>query len=293
MPSPFSTFVNSTDIEELIEVEYIDTFCETFNRGPSLRSLVGGIRPGPVGSPVLRLPRYNELDLSGIGAQSEGDFFNEIQLTTTEESITASVFGAQLPITRQAAGDASPRGVPANMLAELLGTVQARLESDLFAVAATSNVQYDATAGAFTSQALRAALATWRATLPLGKPLVVISLDAMAELIESLASSGATMAPNADQMLATVPGYAFDVFGASVFTSPHLLVTTGNPSGFIVDSARRDRGLVQAVWQDPRIEIMPQPNAYSDIVVCSARYGQAIGNNSSTRGSVTEILLRS
>jgi hypothetical protein len=243
---PLSTFTSSTDIEELIETELIDAFVAGFEYPVGAGMLVAQRKPGRGNIPV-RFPRWNEIDLSGIGtSHAETVDAVDVDATTTESSITPAMQIFRMPFPDEAEV-ASQGKVPAQALAEALRALGNRIDVNVLAASTSATLTTGAVGTALTLQGLRTAIMYANAQdIPTASYNAVLSNSAAASLWESMGSTGATYAlsPEDMKMFGAQSGYQGRLLGQGIFQSNNVATESTGFSNFMVPANSSSLGVV-------------------------------------------------
>jgi hypothetical protein len=243
---PLSTFTSSVDIEELIPTELVDEFVAGFEYPLGAGMLVAQRKPGRGNIPV-RFPRWNQIDLSGIGtSHAETVDAVDVDTTTTESSITPAMQIFRMPFPDEA--DVASLGkVPAQALAEALRALGNRIDVNVLAASTSATLATGAVGTALTLQGLRAAIMYANAqNIPTPSYNVVLSNSAAGSLWESMGSTGATYALSADDLtrFGAQSGYQGRLLGQGIFQSNNVATESTGFSNFMVPVNSSSLGVV-------------------------------------------------
>ena len=241
-----STAITATDIEELIETELIDAFVAGFEYPVGVGLSVAQRKPGKGNIPV-RFPRWNELDLSGIGtSHTETNNAVDVEMDTTESSITPAMQIFRMPFSDES-GVASDGKVPAQAIAEALKALANHMDINILAASTSATLQTGAVTTSLTLQGLRSAL-TYAAAqnLPTSMLDIALSNSAAGSLWESMGSTGATYALSADdlQRFGVQSGFQGKLLGQNVWQSNNIATDSTGYSCFMVPSGMSSLGVV-------------------------------------------------
>lgn len=276
-----STAVTSTDVEELIETELIDAFVAGFEYPMGVGMTVAQRKAGKGNIPV-RFPRWNELDLSGIGtSHTETNNATDVEMDTTESSITPALQIFRMAFSDES-GVATDGKVPAGALVEAIKALDDRMDVSILATSTSASLSTGAVTTALTLQGLRAALIYAQAqNLPSSMLNVVLSNSAAGSLWESMGSTGASYALSPDDMqrFGVRSGFQGKLLGQNIFQSNNVAADSTGFSNFMVPADSSSLGLV--LQELPNLRPTRGDDAESratSYVVVRAWWGAAIIN---------------
>lgn len=280
MPA-LSTAITSTDIEELIPTELIDAFVAGFEYPLPVGMVVAQRKAGKGNIPV-RFPRWNELDLSGIGtSHTETNNATDVEMDTTESSITPAMQIFRIAFSDES-GVASSGKVPAQALAEALKALTNRIDVNILAASTSATLATGSLSTALTLQGYRSALIYAQAQdLPTSMLDVVLGNSAAGSLFESMGSTGASYAlsPEDMQRFGIQSGFQGKLLGQNVFQSNNVATDSTGYSNFMVPSGSSSLGVV--VEEMPNLRPTRGDDAESratSYVVVRAWWGASIIN---------------
>lgn len=280
MPA-LTTAITSIDIEELIPTELIDAFVAGFEYPMPVGMVVAQRKAGKGNIPV-RFPRWNELDLSGIGtSHTETNNATDVEMDTTESSITPAMQIFRIAFSDES-GVASSGKVPAQALAEALKALTNRIDVNILSASTSATLASGSISTALTLQGFRTALIYAQAQdLPTSQLDVVLGNSAAGSLFESMGSTGASYALSAEDMsrFGIQSGYQGRLLGQNVFQSNNVAADSTGFSNFMVPSGSSSLGVV--VEEMPNLRPTRGDDAESratSYVVVRAWWGASIIN---------------
>lgn len=278
---PLSTFTSSTDVEELIETELIDEYVAGFEYPLGVGMTVAQRKTG-LGNVPVRFPRWNEIDLSGIGpSHSESVDAVDVDITTTESSITPALQIFRMAFPDEAA--VATRGkVPAQALAEALRALANRMDINILAASTSATLATGTVATPLTLQGLRTALTYARAQdIPATSYNIVLGNSAAGSLWESMGSTSASyaMAPDDMTRFGAQSGFQGRLLNQAIFQSNNVAADSTGWSNFLVPAMASSLGVV--VEEMPNLRPTRGDEAETravSFVVTRAWWGAAIIN---------------
>lgn len=189
-----TTFTSTTDVEELIPVEEIDGFVYDLERPLPLALRLVHVRSCNGLVPV-RFPRWNAL--SGAPAERAGgetDIFVDVDITTTESSLTAAFRGFRLPFPDEISKSSPVIGVEAGAVMQAFKDFDDLIDTDILSVTTSATQSTGAVTDEYNIARFQADKLTYKAlNLPAAQPVLLMSQEGYSELETSIMSSGATL----------------------------------------------------------------------------------------------------
>lgn len=299
-----TTFTGVSDLTEIIKTEEIDNFIASYQYTPRVGEQVAWMKPGAPKSTIpVKFPRWKRLNAQttpGVpaGAKSETDVFTDVDIDTTEGSVTPGYVGFRLPVSDEAmanAGATIGQGFEASLLAECFSAMLDRMDADILAVSAGATTTAGAITDNFTLDKLNAGIATYRATNPPdgGAHAFVGHNDAFRDLIASTTSSTSPFnAAVASAMnLGAIAGYKGNYAGIEMFESGNVVAESTGWSNFLTPMGNQRSGVALVMGEGVRI--VPTRGDDAEVrkttyLVVSAVYGTGLINPD----RVTEVLSR-
>jgi|GEM_PF-6514044 len=254
-----TTYHSTTDVEEVIPTEKINSFIERTNFKPQIAQAIAWISAG-IGTIPDKQPRINAFTYNGV-AQTEGNDLQILETDTTEESITPGVLGWAFRVSDQAEANASPiLGLSPELILVAVDTLWETI-NDKFCAASTSATQIT---GAETDVldvdkflAAQSAYQALNITSRNGMHAAVLGSDAMGDLVQSLGGSAASILTNPDfmEMFGPESGYKGTLFGQEIFTTTAVTTTGAGRSNFMTPIGDQNSGLGIVMSKPPRIEV--------------------------------------
>lgn len=244
-----ATATTTTTVTELVPAELIDAFVGGFEYPQAVGELVAERKPG-LGNVPVRFPRWNEIDLSGIGSShTETDTAVDVFAETVESSITPAMRICRMPFADEAGVMAAAGAVPGAALAELLLALRDLMDVNILAASTSATLSTGANTTTLTLQGLRSAVAYFRAqNIPSQAPNLVLASAAAGDLEESMGSSAASYALSESDIKRFGPdcGLKGMLLGCRVFVSTNVAADGGGYSNFMVpgEPGRSSLGLV-------------------------------------------------
>lgn len=236
--SPVTTV---SDVAHIVDAEQIDEFVDNYSYHPPVGVAVAATRPGK-GNVPIKFTRLGAITVPS-GTHTETEVATDVEIASAEESITPGLVIFRFPIPDELMAGAAGRGVPGEALAECLDAAANRLDVDTLASSTSATQTYGAITDAFTLAHLRAAKAYAKGLRvkpgPSGMALV-LHTDAVAQLEESMHTSGATVPWGQGGMdqFGLIGGYQGILHGLQVFESGNVAAETTGWSNFITPIGR-------------------------------------------------------
>ena len=254
------TSLDVTAVTELIATENIGDFVQAFEYPAPSGMAVAWAKPGQ-GSILQTFPRWNQLDSgSGVpaGTKTETDTLTDVDLDTSENTITPGIVGFRLPISDEAG--AGTGHVPAAAVIEAVRGLNDRMDSDILSSITAATNTVGAATDNFTAAKFRAASAAARVLdmTDFGMGMAaIIHNDGLRDLEESVGSSSAPFtADNAAVALFGAPragAFRGQYMGFSLFASNNIPANASNFAGCMTPIGANASGLGIVVTEGPSV----------------------------------------
>lgn len=279
-----STQIDQASVAQLVPTEEIGNWLDGYNYVLGTGLLVCAIVPG-VGSIPMRSPRWNQLTPTA-GTKAEGDDFAQLEMTTTEESVTPGIVGFETSLTDEVIAGTPGRGIREEHLIEAVNSLSNRMDADILAASTSATNTVGSTTQIFDRAYLSAVGSAYRALDIAGGQLMdhalVLHHDAVRDLdADKVVTAAQSAANDGFKMLGAAAGYIGQFGGFQLFESGNVAAEAPGWSNFATPIGLGRSGIMCVLTQGPTVEQnrgRDGARAASTYYVFRAWYGAGLRN---------------